>query len=205
MGADADDVVKEKSTVTVAIKNNLLRLGIEQMLPETGPAGGRILIVLLSEIDDSAATRLRAAEAAGSKVMLLLDKEDDVAELSRTGTLGIRGAGFLAVDNVSEDSIADTLSRMERDELPIPGGLARELLTLASERAAPARPKLTPREAEALELMVEGLSNKQIARRLEISEHGAKRLVANILAKLDCANRTLAVAKALREGLHNAN
>jgi hypothetical protein len=38
-----------------------------------------------------------------------------------------------------------------------------------------------------------------LARRLGISVHGAKRHVANVLAKLDCSNRTLAVAKALRQ------
>ncbi|WP_144070101.1 response regulator transcription factor [Nonomuraea indica] len=40
-----------------------------------------------------------------------------------------------------------------------------------------------------------------MARRLGISEHGAKRHVANILAKLNCSNRTLATAVALRRGL----
>ena len=59
----------------------------------------------------------------------------------------------------------------------------------------------TPREQQTLALLVEGLPNKQIARRLGISEHGAKRNVANILAKLNVPNRTLAAAKAVRDGL----
>ncbi len=61
--------------------------------------------------------------------------------------------------------------------------------------------QLTRREREVLQALSEGLSNKQIARRMAISEHGAKRHVANIMAKLNCPNRTLAVSKALREGL----
>jgi DNA-binding CsgD family transcriptional regulator len=70
--------------------------------------------------------------------------------------------------------------------------------------AALTRPavRLTPREQQVLVLMVEGLSNKQIGRRLDISFHGAKRLVASILAKLDSPTRTVAVARALREGLY---
>jgi DNA-binding NarL/FixJ family response regulator len=60
---------------------------------------------------------------------------------------------------------------------------------------------LTPREQAALALLVQGLSNKQIARRLTISEHGAKRHVANLLAKLNCPNRTMAAVVAVREGL----
>lgn len=49
--------------------------------------------------------------------------------------------------------------------------------------------------------MAEGLSNKQAARRLQISEHGVKRLVGNVLAKLNCPNRTLAVVRAIEDGL----
>ncbi|MCI4066752.1 LuxR C-terminal-related transcriptional regulator [Micromonospora sp. R77] len=60
---------------------------------------------------------------------------------------------------------------------------------------------LTPRERQALKLLAEGLSNKQIARRLGISEHGAKRHVGNVLAKLNCPNRTVAVTVALNHGL----
>ncbi|WP_307937333.1 helix-turn-helix transcriptional regulator, partial [Salinispora arenicola] len=43
---------------------------------------------------------------------------------------------------------------------------------------------LTPREHEVLQLLSAGLTNKQIARHLQISDHGAKRHVANVLAKM---------------------
>jgi DNA-binding NarL/FixJ family response regulator len=108
---------------------------------------------------------------------------------------GSRGAGFLTLGDLNGPELYDALTRIAAGDLPLSAGLARDLLTLAP------RPRLTPREQEALLLMVEGLSNKQIARRLGISEHGAKRLVANILSKMDCSNRTLAVAKALRDGV----
>lgn len=60
---------------------------------------------------------------------------------------------------------------------------------------------LTAREREVVTLMVEGLSNKQIARRLTISEHTAKFHIGRILAKLDADTRTEAVVRALRFGL----
>ncbi|MBL3668648.1 response regulator transcription factor [Streptomyces sp. M2CJ-2] len=63
------------------------------------------------------------------------------------------------------------------------------------------RRQLTERERRVLELLVEGLSNRQIGQALEVSEHVAKRTVALVLAKLDCPNRTQAAAVALREGL----
>ncbi|MER8807550.1 helix-turn-helix transcriptional regulator [Mesorhizobium australicum] len=66
---------------------------------------------------------------------------------------------------------------------------------------AAARPALSPREAEVLALLAEGAPNKVIARRLNISVHTAKFHVAAILIKLGAANRTDAIAIAMRQGL----
>jgi DNA-binding NarL/FixJ family response regulator len=63
------------------------------------------------------------------------------------------------------------------------------------------RPTLSPREAEVLALLAEGAPNKVIARRLDISVHTAKFHVAAILTKLGAANRTDAIAIAMRQGL----
>lgn len=60
---------------------------------------------------------------------------------------------------------------------------------------------LSPREAEVLALLAEGAPNKVIARRLDISVHTAKFHVAAILVKLRAANRTDAIATAMRQGL----
>jgi DNA-binding NarL/FixJ family response regulator len=196
--------------VVVAIGNDVLRFGIERMLQEhdiettkpdafddagdAGP-GSAILIVLLAESDEESVRALRIAEEHGTRILVLVD-EREAAELSRMSRLsGIRGAGFLTLGDLNGPALSDALTRIAEGELPMSPGLARDLLTLTP------RPRLTPREHEALLLMVDGLSNKQIARRLGVSEHGAKRLVANILSKMDCPNRTLAVAKALREGV----
>ena len=60
---------------------------------------------------------------------------------------------------------------------------------------------LTPREREVLEMLAEGLSNKEIAGRLKISEHTVKFHVASIFAKLDASTRTEAVMHGIRQGL----
>jgi DNA-binding NarL/FixJ family response regulator len=60
---------------------------------------------------------------------------------------------------------------------------------------------LTPRELEVLRLMAEGLPNKGIAQRLEISEHTVKFHVNAILGKLGVESRTEAVVRATRLGL----
>lgn len=66
---------------------------------------------------------------------------------------------------------------------------------------ATVRPALSPRESEVLSLLAEGAPNKVIARRLNISVHTAKFHVAAILIKLGAANRTDAIAIAMRQGL----
>jgi DNA-binding NarL/FixJ family response regulator len=60
---------------------------------------------------------------------------------------------------------------------------------------------LTPREIEVLELLAEGLPNREIARRLGISDQTVKFHVASISGKLGAANRTDAVRRAVRLGL----
>jgi len=76
---------------------------------------------------------------------------------------------------------------------------AREPLQLAAGDGQ-AEP-LTAREQEVLELVAEGLSNKLIARRLQISEHTVKFHVSSVYAKLGAASRTEAVSHAARRGL----
>lgn len=60
---------------------------------------------------------------------------------------------------------------------------------------------LTPRERQVLDMMAEGLGNKEIAWRLQISEHTVKFHVSSILGKLGASSRTEAVAQGLRRGL----
>jgi len=60
---------------------------------------------------------------------------------------------------------------------------------------------LTPREIQVLELLAEGLPNKAIAARLDISDQTVKFHVSSICGKLGAANRTDAVRRALRRGL----
>ena len=60
---------------------------------------------------------------------------------------------------------------------------------------------LTPREVEVLELLAEGMPNKAIAERLQISDQTVKFHVASISGKLGAANRTDAVRRAVRRGL----
>ncbi len=71
----------------------------------------------------------------------------------------------------------------------------------ASQPLAELPEPLTRREREVLQMLAAGLANKEIAARLNISEHTAKFHVAAILGKLGAATRTEAVALGIRRGL----
>jgi two-component system nitrate/nitrite response regulator NarL len=207
----------KKLNVLVATDNQLIRFGVGAMLKslQVGSAescedvtagmrpirSGRFHVLVLStSLGDEQCTML-AAEAAefGVKVLLLLDSSEAecAARLSKMSV-----NGFLLQDELTVEMLDDTLRRVMQGELPMPSRLARELLTRVS-RGEPdqRRITLTPREQEILSLLAQGMSNKQIAGRLDISEHGTKRHVANVLAKLNCPNRTMAAALAIREGI----
>ena len=62
-------------------------------------------------------------------------------------------------------------------------------------------PDLAPRELEILNLIVEGMSNKEIASALSITESTVKNHVNSILSKLRVSDRTQAATTALRRGI----
>ncbi len=141
-----------------------------------------------------------AAHRDGTKILLLIGRKTDCLDT----VMRFPSNGFLIKDDVTEDALASALHRMISGEVPMPAMLANRLLERARGETPPEHtvsPKLTPRERETLNLLADGLSNKQIARRMLISQHSVKRLVANILSKLHCSNRTLAAAVAIKEGL----
>jgi DNA-binding NarL/FixJ family response regulator len=65
----------------------------------------------------------------------------------------------------------------------------------------PAPPRLTGREVEVLELVAQGLGNKEIAAALHVSENTVKTHVRHILEKLGLRGRAEAAAYAVRQGL----
>jgi ATP/maltotriose-dependent transcriptional regulator MalT len=72
--------------------------------------------------------------------------------------------------------------------------------TSPGRKTAPV-PQVTHREREVLRCVAEGLTNREIANHLVISEHTVHRHVTNILRKLDLPSRTAAAAHAIRAGL----
>lgn len=125
--------------------------------------------------------------------------------LARLRTLGLRSWGILPQD-VSATQLQAAVTAVAQGLITVPAQLAGGLY---EERPARVQSlnleepdeQLTPREREVLELVSQGLSNKLIARRLQISEHTVKFHVSSIATKLGASSRTDAVRRGLRHGL----
>ncbi|MGA5130334.1 response regulator [Streptomyces olivoreticuli] len=104
--------------------------------------------------------------------------------------------GYLLKDAPPED-VAAAVHAAARGETVLAPPVAARLLG----RVRAGRPALSPREAEILGLLAEGLANKQISRRLFISEATVKTHLVHIYGKLGVDSRTAAIAAGLAQGL----
>ncbi|MFJ6569617.1 response regulator transcription factor [Streptomyces sp. NPDC091292] len=139
----------------------------------------------------------------GIRVLLVLPG----AETQRIAVEGgVHWDGVLDQDALTTQGLGDALHRISHGERLLPKQTPRVMPPQLRDgdtgaRAGSVAGLLTERERQVLELLVGGLSNRQIGQALGVSEHAAKRTVALVLSKLNCPNRTYAVAVALREGL----
>lgn len=163
---------------------------------------GRIDVFVVAKADyDAHADLLDDFRSPPPSTLVLLSQADpDEAML----TAPPAADGFLMRGGLSAEAVDSTLRRMAAGEVPMPAPLARALMDRAGATRLPHGRRdiaVTARETEALLLLAEGLSNKQMARRLDITSHGVKRLVASLLLKLGAPNRTAAVVLAIHAGL----
>lgn len=91
----------------------------------------------------------------------------------------------------------------ERDRIgrEVQEAVSRALVGMIARARAGAVGDLTSREVDVLRLMVEGLANKEIAARLDVSEKTVKTHVSSVLGKLGVADRTQAAVLAVRSGI----
>jgi DNA-binding NarL/FixJ family response regulator len=151
---------------------------------------------------------VRAIRGAGfgTKIVMLTvsEEDDDLFDAIRAGA-----NGYL-LKNIRPEALFDDLRGVMRGEAPIAPAIAHKLLDAL--RDGPRRPHapavlgegetaLTRRETEILQLVAGGLSNKEIASQLTITEGTVKNHVHNALEKLHLSNRTQAAAYTVAQGL----
>jgi DNA-binding NarL/FixJ family response regulator len=223
--SDADAGVGDAIRVVIADDHALFRRGLEMVLE------GEPDIDVVAEADDGTqaveaaidhmpdlvlmdvrmpshngidATKLIKDQAPHVKILMLTisDEEEDLFEAIKAGA-----SGYL-LKEISIEEVADAIRRVNAGQSLISPSMASKLLT---EFAAMARkdeekqqmpaPRLTDREMEVLTLVAQGLNNRDIAKKLFISENTVKNHVRNILEKLHLHSRMEAVVYAVREKL----
>ena len=150
---------------------------IKRELPATG-----IIVLAVNEDEDS----LFDAIKAGAAAFILKDVgPDDLVTIIRR----VADGEFLINDKVFSKPAVATRVLKEFRELAVYG-----------QEAAPIFAPLSPREVEILDNIAQGMTNKQVAYALTISEQTVKNHMSSILRKLSVNDRTQAVVYAMRQG-----
>jgi DNA-binding NarL/FixJ family response regulator len=163
-----------------------------------------LMDVRMPKMSGIEATRAISEVDPAAKILMLTvsDEEDDLYEAIKSGA-----NGYL-LKEISIEEVADAIRAVVAGQSLISPSMASKLLSeftslakKADERHSVPSPRLTDRELEVLKLVAQGMSNRQIAGELYISENTVKNHVRNILEKLHLHSRMEAVVYAVREKL----
>ncbi len=142
---------------------------------------------------DGVETTRRIRQHAPSVRVIALTASTDEARMM--GVLRVGAAGYVRKDAEPEILLA-AVRAVARGKTYIDPSVAHRLL-----RTGVSGDNLTPREVEVLRYLALGLSNKEIADRLSISDETVKSHVGHVFAKLNVENRAQAIVQALKRGL----
>ncbi len=171
----------------------------EQALVRCPPAKPDVVLMdlVMPRMDGASATRLLRERCPEIQVIVLTSfKEEELVQ----GALQAGAIGYLLKD-VTAQELANAIRAASIGKPTLAPEAARVLIEAARHPAEKIGFDLTEREREVLGLMVEGLNNSQIAKRLVVSISTAKFHVSSVLSKLGAASRTEAVAIALQNKL----
>lgn len=208
----------EKIRVLIADDHTVVRKGIRALL-ETEPgievvgeaADGEdalhralalkpdvvLMDLVMPKMDGVQATKAIMERRPGVKILVLTSFAEDKRILS---AIEAGALGYLLKDSSPQDLVR-AIREVHRGESALHPKVAQRLVSQLREPEEPAREELTERERKVLELIAKGLSNREIARELSISEPTVRTHVSNILRKLHLKSRTQAALYALKEGL----
>jgi NarL family two-component system response regulator LiaR len=158
-----------------------------------------LMDLVMPGIDGVETTRQVKTVSPSSKVIVLTSFSDD----NKVFPAIKAGAISYLLKDISPEELAHAIRAAQRNEAVLHPEVAAKLM---QEFSAP-RPneapvdQLTPREMDVLRLVAKGMSNKEIADKLIISEKTTKTHISNILSKLHLADRTQVAIYALRKRL----
>lgn len=201
--------------VLIAAPTPMLRAGLRAMLAsaavqvvgDVATLAGRAVdpadvdVIVVADAELLADVPRRLAEDGRPAVLAL---GGDGRTLAALRALPLYGWGIVAPEATAEElqaAVAAVALGLIVLPPPLLDRLAGQRPGMAEPLAEPLAESLTAREREVLELLSAGLSNKLIARTLQISEHTVKFHVSSIYAKLGASSRTDAVSRGARYGL----
>jgi NarL family two-component system response regulator LiaR len=153
----------------------------------------------MPQMDGIEATRQIKTSQPESRILVMTSfaTDDKVLPAIKAGALG-----YLLKESAPED-LVQAIQQIHRGESSLHPTIARKVLQEITHPSGrpPTPDPLTKREAEVLLLVAQGLSNRDIARELNISDPTVRSHVSNIMSKLHLATRIQAALYALREGL----
>jgi DNA-binding NarL/FixJ family response regulator len=156
-----------------------------------------VMDVAMPRLDGLEATRRILAECPGTRVLALSAHEDaeHIIPLLEAGAVG-----YLP-KTVSLNDLLDAIRASSQGESVLPPSIASVVVRhLRGETPPVPESDLTGREMEVLQLVAQGLSNHQIARRLGLSVRTVEAHLTHVYVKLDVRSRTEAALLAQREG-----
>ncbi len=156
-----------------------------------------LMDLLMPGMDGVTATRLLTQRYAGITVVAMTS----YSEVERIRSALEAGASGYLLKDAEADEITDGIRRAHCGDIPLGAAIARQLARAFSSPGRAVADALTAREHEVLVLVAAGLSNREIAHRLSISERTARTHVSSILDKLGLRSRTQAALYAIRQGL----
>jgi len=150
-----------------------------------------IMDLMMPELSGAAATQIIHEKLPLSRILILTSfgSSQDLIHALKSGA-----SGALLKDS-SMDTLIDAIRAVSRGDTVISEPIAQ----LLTEEKDPI--KLTERQTEVLASIVRGLTDREIALQFNMTLSGSKHHMRNIFAKLGAANRTEAVAIALRKHL----
>ena len=156
-----------------------------------------LMDMVMPDMDGAATTEAVRRQNPNLEVIALTSfQEEDLIERALQA-----GAISYLLKNVSADALADAIRQALAGHSTLAPEATEALVKATRQRAARPKFDLTERELEVLSLLVEGLSNAEIAERLVVSVATVKFHVRGILSKLGVSSRTEAVALALQQDL----
>jgi two-component system, NarL family, response regulator LiaR len=154
-----------------------------------------LMDLLMPGMDGVAATAVIRAELPATEVLALTSVLEDALVV---GAVRAGAIGYLLKD-LQGDELCQAIKAAAAGQVQLSPQAAERLM---QEVRAPERPEtLTERESEVLQLLAQGMSNKEIAHHLALGEKTVKSHVSHILVKFGVQSRTQAALAALRLGL----